>query len=107
MRLSVACNFDEELIDGLRGFPVYEVYGKVTSDYAGGGRPSFYLPQVGKPEVEATLQRAREACGGPLWKKALALLREAGERSTLDKVVEQHLEHFAALERAASNGTAR
>ncbi len=52
--------------------------------------------------IEATLQRAREACGGPQWKRALALLREAGEKSTLAKVVEQHLEHFAALERAAA-----
>jgi hypothetical protein len=53
--------------------------------------------------IEATLQRAREACGGPQWKKALALLRAAGEKSTLELVVEQHIEHFAALERAADN----
>ena len=52
--------------------------------------------------IEATLRRAREACGKPPWKKALALLRAAGEKSTLEKVVEQHLEHFAALERAAA-----
>ncbi|MBX3249014.1 MAG: U32 family peptidase [Myxococcales bacterium] len=52
MRLSVACNFDEELLDGLVGHPVYEVYGKVTRDHAGGGRPSFYLPQVDRPMVE-------------------------------------------------------
>ena len=52
MRLSVACNFDEALIDGLAGYPVYEVYGKVSADYAGGGRPSFYLPKVDRPMVE-------------------------------------------------------
>ncbi len=57
MRLSVACNFDDELIEGLRGYPVYEVYGKVTSDYAGGGRPSFYLPKVDKQKVEATVRK--------------------------------------------------
>ncbi len=52
--------------------------------------------------IEATLQRAREACGGSQWKKALDLLRAAGEKSTLERVVEQHLEHFAALERAVA-----
>jgi collagenase-like PrtC family protease len=52
VRLSVACNFDEALIDGLRGYPVHEVYGKVSADYAGGGRPSFYLPKVDRPMVE-------------------------------------------------------
>ena len=35
--------------------------------------------------IEATLQRAREACGKAPWKKALALLREAGEKSTLER----------------------
>jgi len=49
MKLSVACNFDEDLLPGLAPYPVYEVYGKLTSDYFGGGRPSFYLPEVDRP----------------------------------------------------------
>jgi len=57
MRLSVACNFDEALLEGLQGYPVYEIYGKLTSDYFGGGRPSFYLPEV----VRAGLGRFVEA----------------------------------------------
>lgn len=57
MRLSVACNFDDALIDGLKGYPVYEVYGKVSKDYLGGGRPSFYLPQVDKKKVEQTVRK--------------------------------------------------
>ena len=58
MRLSVACNFDDELLDGLKGYPVYEVYGKVTKDFAGGGRPSFYLPNVDQRKVEQTVRKA-------------------------------------------------
>jgi collagenase-like PrtC family protease len=58
MRLSVACNFDDALLDGLRGYPVYEIYGKVTNDFVGGGRPSFYLPNVDKSKVEKTVKRA-------------------------------------------------
>ena len=53
MKLSVACNFDETLIDGLKGYPVYELYGKVTEDFVGGGRPSFFLPPINKKRVES------------------------------------------------------
>lgn len=58
MRLSVACNFDDSLIDELAEHPVYEVYGKVSHDYAGGGRPSFYLPRVDRAKVERTVRHA-------------------------------------------------
>ena len=60
MRLSVACNFDDALLDGLKNYPVYEVYGKVTQDFVGGGRPSFYLPQVGRSQVERSVQKVHE-----------------------------------------------
>jgi len=60
----------------------------------------FYC-QGDRASIEATIRRARETCGGPQWKAALSLLRAAGEKSTLERVVEQHLEHFAAIERAA------
>lgn len=40
MKLSVATNFDDRLIDKLKDYPVYEVYGKLQQDYVGGGRPS-------------------------------------------------------------------
>jgi len=53
MKLSVACNFDDALLDGLRGYPVYEIYGKLTSDFFGGGRPSFYLPEVNREALAA------------------------------------------------------
>ena len=48
IRFSVACNFEPDLVDRLSKYPVYEVYGKLTTDYFGGGRPSFYLPSVDK-----------------------------------------------------------
>jgi collagenase-like PrtC family protease len=52
MKLSVACNFDPALIYGIRHMPVYEVFGKLTTDRFGGGRPSFYLPEVGRRDIE-------------------------------------------------------
>jgi collagenase-like PrtC family protease len=60
MKLSVACNFDEELLEGLAPYPVYEVYGKLTADYFGGGRPSFYLPEVNRSGLERYVRRARD-----------------------------------------------
>jgi collagenase-like PrtC family protease len=61
MRLSVPCNFDEELIQGLDGYPVYEVFGKVSADFAGGGRPSWYLPRAGRADVERFVACAHAA----------------------------------------------
>lgn len=61
MKLSVACTFDDELIDGLEGFPVYEIFGKLTSDTFGGGRPSFYLPQVDRNELTRYVAKTHQA----------------------------------------------
>ena len=60
MKLSVACNFDEPLLDGLKPYPVYEIYGKLTSDYFGGGRPSFYLPEVNRSQLAAFVKKTHE-----------------------------------------------
>ena len=58
MKLSVACNFDDALLQGLAGYPVYEVYGKLTTDYFGGGRPAFYLPEVNRGRLARTVKTA-------------------------------------------------
>ena len=60
MRLSIPCNFDPALIDGLGDAPVEEVFGKVTQDYLGGGRPSFYLPKADRAVVEEFVQRVHQ-----------------------------------------------
>lgn len=41
MELSVAANYDLDLVVRLAEFPVVEVYGKFASDAVGGGRPSY------------------------------------------------------------------
>ena len=60
VKFSVACNFDEALLEGLSGYPVYEIYGKLTSDYFGGGRPSFYLPEVDRARLERFVHKTHE-----------------------------------------------
>src|ERR1017187_4144701 len=58
VRFSVACNFDPELINRISDYPVYEVYGKLPADFFGGGRPSFYLPDVGREELKKYVAHA-------------------------------------------------
>lgn len=41
MKLSLAANYDLEVIPELKDTPVVEVFGKLPSDFAGGGRPSY------------------------------------------------------------------
>jgi len=53
MKFSVACNFDTALLEGLKPYPVYEVFGKLSVDHFGGGRPSFYLPSVKEDRLKA------------------------------------------------------
>lgn len=52
MKLSLAANYDMDLVPRLKGYPVVEVYGKLPTDCVGGGRPRYM--------------------GTPLTKKALA-----------------------------------
>lgn len=60
IRFSVACNFEPELITKISSYPVYEVFGKLTTDYFGGGRPSFYLPKIDKPALSAYVKKLHE-----------------------------------------------
>jgi collagenase-like PrtC family protease len=61
IRFSVACNFDPNLVTQVAQFAVYEVFGKLPSDFFGGGRPSFYLPDVGKEKVKRYVEHAHQA----------------------------------------------
>ena len=51
MSFIVPTNWDDELIESIKGLPVTEVFGKLHSDYFGGGRPSLYIPSVRKKTV--------------------------------------------------------
>ena len=41
MELTVAANYDPEVVPEMAKYPVREVYGKFPSDFVGGGRPSY------------------------------------------------------------------
>jgi len=46
VRLVVATSWDDALLHGLEGLPVYALFGKLKEDLVGGGRPSSILPEV-------------------------------------------------------------
>ena len=48
MKLSIATNFDNELIEQVKDYPVEELYGKLSKDFIGGGRSSYMLAPVEK-----------------------------------------------------------
>lgn len=51
-KLSAPTNFDDRLIGPLAQAGVYEVYGKLTCDAVGGGRPSHVLPPVDEKKLK-------------------------------------------------------
>lgn len=61
MKLSVASNWDFELLDGLAAIPqVTSVYAKLPFDLVGGGRPGEVLPNVTWETAAAYIRAARE-----------------------------------------------
>ena len=61
MKLSVATNFDDRLIDELKKYPVYEVYGKLQEDYIGGGRPANTLKSIDLKRLEEHVKKVRDS----------------------------------------------
>ncbi|QWV92516.1 U32 family peptidase [Geomonas oryzisoli] len=58
MKFSVATNFQPDLVPALEGYPVAELFGKLSSDSVGGGRASFMLAPLGKARFRAHVQEA-------------------------------------------------
>ena len=58
MRLSVATNFDDALVEQLRDFPVVELFGKLASDAVGGGRATYMLRRLGKRRLAEHVRQA-------------------------------------------------
>ncbi len=52
MQFSLAANFDEELLNSLRGYPVTEIYGRFSGDRVGGGRARYMTAPVGRSRFE-------------------------------------------------------
>ena len=51
MKLSLAANYDSALIPKLKAYPVEEVFGKLPTDFTGGGRPSYMGRSLSEGEL--------------------------------------------------------
>ena len=58
MKLSLATNFDDALIEQVKPFPVKEIFGKLSSDIAGGGRASYQIVGIDRRRVRKHVELA-------------------------------------------------
>lgn len=61
MKISLATNFDNDLIDQIKEYPVYEIYGKLKNDIIGGGRPDNELMKIEKETFEKHVKKVRDS----------------------------------------------
>lgn len=61
MRLSVATNFDPELVERCRDYPVTELFGKLRTDAVGGGRAPYQLAKVSRRQLAGHVRHCRDA----------------------------------------------
>ncbi len=60
VRLVVATNWDDALLQGLSGLPVHAVFGKLQRDLVGGGRPASILPPIDWDDMARHISLAHE-----------------------------------------------
>ncbi len=60
MKFTVATNFQDDFIEKINKKEVYEIFGKLTSDFIGGGRASYVLPPISKRRLCQHVKEAHE-----------------------------------------------
>ena len=61
MRLSVATNFDPELVEQCRDYPVTELFGKLQTDAVGGGRAPYQLGKISRRQLSDHVRHVRDS----------------------------------------------
>lgn len=61
MKISLATNYQEDLINQIKDFNIYEIYGKLKNDIIGGGRPDDELKDIEKINFEKHVEDVRKA----------------------------------------------
>src|SRR5210317_2149578 len=96
MAFSVAANYDIQLVQQLSGYPITDVYGKLSQDLVGGGRSSFsstpitfnhlknYITELKKYNIEFTYLLNSACMGNREWdrrwqKKLFRFMRKLQE----------------------------
>lgn len=58
MKFSVATNFQDDFIKKINKKEIYGIFGKLTSDFVGGGRSSYVLPSISKRKLQRHINEA-------------------------------------------------
>lgn len=60
MKISLATNYQDDLIEQIKGYPIYEIYGKLKNDIIGGGRPDDELKDIDTINFENHVKKVRD-----------------------------------------------
>ena len=60
MKISLATNYENDLINQIKDYPIYEIYGKLKNDIIGGGRPDDELKDIEVRKFEEHVKKVRE-----------------------------------------------
>lgn len=61
MKISLATNYQDDLIEQIKGYPIYEIYGKLKNDIIGGGRPDDELKDIDTINFENHVKKVRDS----------------------------------------------
>lgn len=61
MKFELACNWDTELIEGIKGYAPLELFGGMPGSLIAGGRASFVAPEVTEEQVASYIAATHEA----------------------------------------------
>lgn len=61
MKISLATNYEDDLIERIKEYPIYEIYGKLKNDIIGGGRPDDELKDIETIKFEKHVKLVRKS----------------------------------------------
>jgi len=61
MKISLATNYEDDLIERIKEYPIYEIYGKLKNDIIGGGRPDDELKDIETIKFEKHVKMVRKS----------------------------------------------
>lgn len=61
MKISLATNYQDDLIEQIKDYPIYEIYGKLKNDIIGGGRPDDELKDIDTINFENHVKKVRDS----------------------------------------------
>ncbi len=98
MKLSIATNWTDDLVEALEPFPVKELFGSLSRTPIGGGRPSMFLPDIAKDAAERHIRKVLDRGWGFNYVlNALCVSAEAEAEADVEAKLYDHLRWLDGL----------